>query len=74
MSESIVPTEYRQAEGSRQDRGLKLAATRRIRKSSNAWIVPSQSEDGTGLDWSRYSGLLRQIGPLPPILALNQPF
>ena len=46
MSNSIVPTEYRQPEGTREDRGLILAATKRIFESGGTWIVPSQNEAG----------------------------
>ena len=31
----------------RKQRGLELAATRKIRKDNGVWFVPSQSSDGT---------------------------
>ena len=46
MSDPIVTTEYREPEGTRQDRGLILAATKRISRNTSGWVVPSQSLDG----------------------------
>ncbi|HLF71079.1 MAG TPA: transposase [Dehalococcoidia bacterium] len=46
MNETIVHTnEYRQdGQEARRQRGLVLAATRKIRRKANAWIVPSQRD------------------------------
>ncbi len=46
MSDSIVPTEYRQAEGTREDRGLILAATKQISRNRSGGVVPSQTLEG----------------------------
>ena len=46
MSDPIVTAAYPEPEGTRQDRGLILAATKLISRNRSGWVVPSQSIDG----------------------------